>query len=62
MRINFNDNSFLEFNLTSSGKIAIILGARDTNNLLNTVINSTEITTQELLELIKSLNITNFKI
>lgn len=57
MKISFDDNSFIELILSSPGKIAVVLGARDPNNSLNIVINSAEITIQQLSELIKSLNI-----
>lgn len=57
MKINFDDSSYVELILSSPGKVSIILGAKDGNNPLNTVVNSAEITLKELAELISDLNI-----
>ena len=58
MRIKFDDSSFVELGIsTTPGKVAIILGARDAINPLKIVINSAEITTKQLAELIADLKI-----
>ena len=57
MKINFDDYSFIELTLSSPGKVSITLGAKDSKNSLNTIINSAEITLKELAELINDLNI-----
>lgn len=57
MKINFDDSSYIELILSAPGKVAIILGAKDGNNPLNTVVNSAEITLKQLAELVADLNI-----
>lgn len=57
MRINFDDDSFVELKLSSPGKVIIGLGAKDANNSLNIVVNSAEITLIQLAELINDLGI-----
>jgi hypothetical protein len=57
MKINFDDSSYIELILSGPGKVAIILGAKDGNNPLNTVVNSAEITIKQLAELVADLNI-----
>ena len=58
MKIDFDDSSFVEFSLSKSpGKVRIILGAKDAVNPLKVVINSAEITINNLAELVADLNI-----
>jgi hypothetical protein len=57
MKIDFDDKSYVELILSAPGKVAIILGAKDGNNPLNTVVNSAEITLKQLAELVADLNI-----
>ena len=57
MKIDFNDSSFIELILSGPGKVNIILGAKDGNNSLNTIINSAEISLVQLAELVADLNI-----
>lgn len=57
MKIEFNDKSYVELILSSPGKVSVILGAKDRDNPLNTIINSAEITLKQLAELVADLNI-----
>jgi hypothetical protein len=57
MKIDFDDHSYIELILSSPGKIAIVLGAKDPKNPLSIVINSAEITIQQLADLVNALNI-----
>lgn len=54
MRINFNDDSFIEF-VSVNNKVSIIMGARDGKNHLKTIINSAEVTAEELSELLSDI-------
>ncbi len=56
MRIDFPDNSFIEISLNNA-KVIISLGARQKDNNLNTIINSCEITLNELSQLINDLKV-----
>lgn len=57
MKINFDDDSYVELKLSSPGKVMISLGAKDGTNPLNTIVNSAEITLKQLAELINDLKI-----
>lgn len=57
MKIDFADKSYIELIISAPGKVAIILGAKDGNNPLNTVVNSAEITLKQLAELVADLKI-----
>ena len=57
MKIEFDDTSFIEFINSSPGKISIVLGARDHKNPLNIVVNSAEVTIEELKILLNDINI-----
>lgn len=57
MKINFDDDSFVELILSAPGKVTLALGSKDANNHLSVVVNSAEITLQELSDLIFNLNI-----
>ena len=56
MRIDFDDDSFIEFSKTDD-KIAIIHGARDGKNNLKKVINSAKVTAKELSELLSDIQL-----
>lgn len=56
MKIQFDDFSYIEMNLRGS-KVIISMGAKDPKNTLNTVVNSCDITLNELSELINDLKI-----
>lgn len=58
MKIKFeNSNSFIEFKNGSPGKIVISLAAEDKDNSLKLQINTSEITIQELSNLVHSLGV-----
>jgi len=57
MKIEFDDDSFVELLNSSPGKISIVLGARDHKNPLNIVINSAEITIKEFQKLLSDIEI-----
>ena len=57
MKIEFEDNSFIELQLSGPGKVMVVLGAKDANNSLNIIVNSAEITLQQLAQLINDLKI-----
>ena len=54
MRIDFDNNSFIEIYL-SEDKVAIILGAKDANNPLKKIVNSAEVSMQEWSKLIDGI-------
>ena len=56
MRIDFDDDSFIEFSKTDD-KIAIILGARDGKNNLKKVINSAKVPAKQLSELLSDIQL-----
>lgn len=57
MRINFEDKSFVEIKQGSPGKIAIILGAKKKNNVLEMEINACELEIGQFVELINNLGV-----
>ena len=59
MKIEFDKNGYdsLEIRKEISGQIAIIISAKDAKNTLNTIINSVFITEDQLVDLIKSLDL-----
>lgn len=57
MKIDFEDNSFVEIQLSGPGKVVLILGAKDSQNSLNIIVNSAEITLKQLAEMINDLKI-----
>lgn len=57
MRINFEDKSFVEIKQGSPGKIAIILGAKKKNNILEMEVNACEIEICQFAELINNIGI-----
>ncbi len=58
MRIDFKDKSFITFNhSTNPGKVIISVGAKGFKNHLETIVNSAEISIDELNNLVESLNI-----
>lgn len=56
MRIDFDDNSFIEMSLQGT-KVVISTGAKDPKNILNTIINSCEISLNELSQLVNDLKV-----
>ena len=56
MRIDFDNNSFIEI-YYSEDKIAIILGAKDSSNPFKKIVNSAEISIDEWNKLIKEIPI-----
>jgi hypothetical protein len=52
MRIDFDNNSFIEIYYSSEDKVAIILGAKDANNHLKKIVNSAEVSIDEWNKLI----------
>ena len=61
MKIDFDKKGrdFLEIRKETSGQIAIIISAQDPGNSLNTIINCVIITEQQLLDLLKSLDLSS---
>jgi hypothetical protein len=57
VRINFEDKSFVEIKQGSPGKIAIILGAKKKNNILEMEINACELEIGQFTEIINNLGI-----
>lgn len=57
MRINFEDKSFVEIKQSSPGKIAIILGAKKKNNILEMEINACELEIGQFAELVNNLGV-----
>lgn len=59
MKITFDTrgDSYIEFNKNDHGKISIVLSAKDSNNHLNTIINSVEITNEQLILLLESIGL-----
>lgn len=59
MKIEFDKNGYnsLEIRKETSGQIVIIISAKDTKNTLNTIINSVFITEDQLVDLVKSLDL-----
>ena len=58
MKINFDDNSFIEIKLSKSpGKVEIVLGASDFDNPLKKIINSAEIDIKDFSKLVHGLGI-----
>lgn len=57
MKIAFDarGDSYIEFKATEHGKIGIILSAKDGQNHLNTIINSAEITVEQMAQLVEPL-------
>lgn len=56
MRIDFEDNSFIEMSLQGT-KVVISIGAKDNKNVLNYIVNSAEITLNELSQLVNDLKV-----
>jgi hypothetical protein len=54
MRIDFDNNSFIEI-YYSEDKIAIILGAKDSNNSLKKIVNSAEVSLEEWIKLTEEI-------
>lgn len=60
MRITFGSaDDYLEFVRTNSGKILVVISAKDFQNNLRTVVNSAEVTDQQLTELLKELSLSS---
>lgn len=59
MKIPFDTrgDSYIEFNKNDHDKIFIVLSAKDSSNHLNTIINSVEITTEQLILLLESIGL-----
>lgn len=57
MKITFEDKSYLEFTRSKDpNKIIITISAKDHLNALKTIANSVEISTEQLKQLIESVN------
>lgn len=59
MRITFGSADYLEFVRTNSGKILVVISAKDLQNNLRTVVNSAEVTEEQLSELLKDLSLSS---
>lgn len=57
MKFKFDDSSYLEFSVTSEGKICVILAAKDGKNSKNTIINSAEITEEDFFKMSESIKL-----
>lgn len=57
MRIDFGDSSYIEVHRTATGKIAVVLSAKDGKNSKNTIVNSAELTVEEFSKLIADVDI-----
>jgi len=56
MKLNFgSENNYIQFNKSPGGKIHIILSAQDPKNINSNIVNSVEITEEELLKLTESV-------
>lgn len=59
MKITFDESgsNFVEFSLTKSGAVAIILSSRESSNPRKTIVNSVELTQEQFEEVLKDLNL-----
>lgn len=57
MRIEKEKGTFIEAAISGPGKVSIIIGAKDKDNNLKTIINSAEITTDEFIALVKGVGL-----
>ena len=57
MKIEFSSRDYIEFQ-TNNDKYYIIISAKDPNNLNNAIINSVELNLNQLIDLLKSINLT----
>jgi len=57
VKIKFKDNSYIEFILSSPGNVSVVLGAQDASNPLNLVVNSAEVTLDELSKLVAGIGV-----
>lgn len=56
MKINFDDTSYVEISISpASGKVMIVLSARDGKNPKNNIVNSVEISQEQFLLISKEL-------
>jgi hypothetical protein len=57
MRIDFSDKSFIDIRIGTPGNIAIIMGAKNKNNKLETQVNTCEITIKQFAELVQNIGV-----
>lgn len=55
MKIDFEDNSYIEISVSVTGKVQIVLSARDRKNLKNNIINSAEISQEQFIKLTENV-------
>lgn len=57
MRIEKGKNEYIEMVLSSPGKVAIIIAAKEKDNPLKSIINTSEVSIDELASMIKALGV-----
>lgn len=55
MKINFDDTSYAEISYSPTGKVQIVLSARDNKNPHNNIINSAEISWEQFCQIVDEL-------
>lgn len=55
MKIQFEDKSYVYFSMSDSGKIILVIGAKDYNNPSHEIVNSCEVSVQEFNKLVSDL-------
>lgn len=55
MKIQFNDNSYIDAKKTDDGHILIVIQAKDHNNPLKKITNAVELTFEEFLQMISDV-------
>lgn len=58
MKIDFDDESYIEVSISTNGKIVIALSAKNIKDHKISIINSVEITQEQFLSISRELNIT----
>lgn len=58
MKYSYADGSYVDFSLTADGKVLIVLGARNPANPLEEIVNSLEISREELKLALLDLGLT----
>lgn len=58
MKIKFeSENNYIQFDRTPNGNVYVILAAQDPKNLLSSIVNTVELSQEDLIKLVESVGI-----
>lgn len=58
MKIKFDsENNYIQFDRAANGNVYVILAAQDPKNLLSSIVNTVELSQEDLIKLVESVGI-----